>query len=178
MARLGDERGIALVLALMGMVLLTTLGGAVVVLTSTETTIAARFRDGLEAFYAAEGGIARALVDLRTADWDEVRAGRAKSSFADGTFDLVNAARDLESLPGSAPWHPYAYGWFEEMLSGSRAARRLFVVVWVAADPSEADNLVVLRSHAYGPQGARRMVEATVEQTMDGPRVKAWREWP
>lgn len=174
----GDERGVALVLALMAMALLLTLGGALAVLTATETTIAARFRDGLEAFYAAEAGIARAVVDLRTADWHAARAGTSKSSFVDDAFDLAAASRDIDAAARPLAWQPYAYGRFGDMLPGANADRRLSIVVWVAADPLGADNRVVVRSHAYGPRGVRRMVETIVEQTPDGPRVIAWREGP
>ena len=176
--RLGDERGVALVFALMGVVLLSTLGGALAVLIATETTIAARFRDGLEAFYAAEGAIARALVDLRAADWNAVRAGTAKSSFADPAFDLAVATRDVEAETSTPGWQPYAFGWFGDLLPAGEKDRRLSVVVWVAADPLGDDNLLVVRSHAYGPQGVRRMVETTVARTPDGPRIRSWREWP
>ncbi len=173
---LGSERGVALVLALMSTTVLLTLGGALAVLMATEATIAARFRDGLEAFHAADAGIARALVDLRTADWDAARGGSSKSSFRDEAFDLAAVERDVESLAGEADWQPYAYGRFSDMLPGVDGNRRLSVVVWVAADPLGDDKVIVVRSHAYGPRGVRRMVETTVERTPSGPRVIAWRE--
>jgi len=172
-----DERGVALVLALMGMVLITTLGGALVVLTATETRIAASFRDGLEAFYAAEAGIALAVVDLRTADWDAVLAGTSKSSAVDPSFDLDLARRDLDDDAGERDWRPYAYGSLANLVPGADVGRRFSVVVWVAAGPAADDTLIVLRSHAYGPGGVRRIVEATVGRTIDGPRIVAWREW-
>ncbi len=176
-ARACDERGVALVLALMGMVLLLTLGGALVVLTATETRISASFRDGLAAFYAAEAGIARAVVDLRAADWDAVRAGTSRSSFADDALDLAVARRDIEEVASTHGWQPYAYGWVGDMVPGADEGRRLSVIVWVAADPRGDDKVIVLRSHAYGPQGVRRMIEAAIGQTLEGPRVLAWREW-
>jgi hypothetical protein len=171
-----SERGVALVLAVMAMTLLLTLGGALVILITTESTIAARFRDGLEAFYAAEAGIARAIVDLRTADWDAARAGLARSSFADEAFDLAVAERDILEIDRGLAWQPYAYGRFHEMLPGANADSRLSVVVWVAADPDGDENQVVVRSHAYGPSGVRRMIEARVQRTVDGLRVIEWRE--
>jgi hypothetical protein len=65
-----DERGAALVLALLAIVLLLALGGALIVLTMTETKIAATFRDGVAALYAAEAALDRALVDINAAgDW-------------------------------------------------------------------------------------------------------------
>jgi hypothetical protein len=171
-----DERGVALVMALMSIALLLTLSGAIVVLTATETTIAARFRDGLEAFHTAEAGIARALVDLRAADWEAVRAGSSKSTFADEAFDLAGPGQDVEAVAGGTRWQPYAYGRVSDMLPRAAGDRRLSVVVWVAADPLGDDKRIVVRSHAYAPRGVRRMVEVTLEQTPGGPRVIAWRE--
>ena len=170
-----DERGIALVLALFGMVLLLTLGGALVVLTATETRIAASFRDGLAAFYAAEAGLARALVDLRTADWEAVKAGASKASVADEAFDLAAAGRDLALVSGARGWRPYAYGWLADLVPAEGAGRALTVVVWVAAEPA-ADDTLIVRSHAYGPGGVRRMLEATVQQAPGGLRILEWRE--
>jgi hypothetical protein len=171
-ARWGEERGIALVLALLAMVLLMTLGGTLVVLTATETRIAASFRDGLQAFYAAEAGLARAVVDLRSADWDAVRAGTSKSSVTDEAVDLGAAERDLEA---KRRWRPYAYGAFADLVPGADLGR-VSVVVWVAAEPG-ADDTLIVRSHAYGP-GVHRVVEATLGRTLAGPRVLDWREWP
>jgi hypothetical protein len=165
----------ALVVTLLSMVVLLTLGGALAIVTATETTIAARFRDGLEAFYAADAGIARALVDLRLADWDAVRAGTSKSSFADDTFDLARAERDRDAVAEARAWQRYAYGRFADMLRGVAGNPRLSIVVWVAADPLADDNLIV-RSHAYGQLGVRRMIEAIVQRTDGGPRVIGWRE--
>jgi hypothetical protein len=163
------------VVALMAMAVLMTLCGALVVLTSTEVRIAASFRDGLEAFYAADAGIARAMVDLRATDWEEVRAGRSTSSAVAASFDLDRAGRDIEVVAGRGKWRPYAYGALTDLVPGARARPDLTVVVWVAADPAADDKLIV-RSHAYAPGGVRRMVEVTVARTADGPRVLAWRE--
>jgi hypothetical protein len=63
------------VLALVAIVLLLTLAGAAVLLTSTETAIAAGFRDGVDAFYTADGAVERAIVDLTpVADWTALAA--------------------------------------------------------------------------------------------------------
>jgi hypothetical protein len=171
-----DEHGVALVLTLMSMVLLLTLGGALVAVTATETTIAARFRDGLGAFYAADAGIAWTMAELRGADWNEIRAGNSSSSLSDGSVDLRAATRDLEAIADTLNLQPYAYGRLSDLLPGAAADARLWVVVWVAADPVGDDKLIVVRSHAYGPAGVRRMVETTLRQNLDGPRVAEWRE--
>jgi Tfp pilus assembly protein PilX len=80
-----QERGIALVVALMTMVLMMTLGAALVLITSSETIIAANFRSGQEAFYAADAVFERALADLRSVpDWTSVLGGGTRSTFTDG----------------------------------------------------------------------------------------------
>src|SRR5436190_11531842 len=68
-----SERGIALVVALMAMMLLTALGMALMLTTTTETMIAANYRDGIEGMYAADAGIERTMQDLLTVpDWNNV----------------------------------------------------------------------------------------------------------
>jgi len=61
-----NERGLALIIALLAMTLMLALGGALVLLTSSETVIAANFRGGHEAFYAADAAFERALAGLRS----------------------------------------------------------------------------------------------------------------
>jgi hypothetical protein len=93
--RCRDERGIALLVALMSMTLLMTLGGGLIVLTITETRIAATYRDGIEAFYAADAAIERVIPDLQAAsDWDALFAGRVRSSFVDGPAEGLRALDD------------------------------------------------------------------------------------
>jgi Tfp pilus assembly protein PilX len=92
-ARLRDERGAALIIALMSLMLLTALGMALVMTTSTETMIAGNFNNGQEAFYAAESGIERSMQDVLTvADWNTILAGQVTSAFIDGA---ANGTRDL-----------------------------------------------------------------------------------
>ncbi len=84
-ARAGAEQGMALVLVLFLMLLLTTVLVAVVFTSSSDIRTAAAFQRATEADYAAEAGIARALVDLRAfADWSPVLDGTVRSSFVDG----------------------------------------------------------------------------------------------
>src|SRR5262249_1212763 len=61
------------------------LGGALILLSSSETAIAANFRAAHEATYAADAAFERALADLSyQADWTPVLAGSVRSSFAAG----------------------------------------------------------------------------------------------
>jgi Tfp pilus assembly protein PilX len=73
--RLRDERGMALVIALLTMLLLTALGMSLMLTTATETMVTSNYRDGIEAMYAADAGIERTMQDLLTvADWNTVLA--------------------------------------------------------------------------------------------------------
>jgi hypothetical protein len=80
------ERGAALVTALMALMLLTALGFALVLSTSTETMISGNFRGGQEALYAADAGVERVMDDLLTVpDWNNILKGTVRSAFVDGT---------------------------------------------------------------------------------------------
>jgi hypothetical protein len=92
-ARSADERGSALVVALLSLLLLTALGLALALTTTTETAISANHRMGQEAMNAADAAIERAMQDLLTIpDWNRVLSGAEQSSFVDGT---PNGARTL-----------------------------------------------------------------------------------
>jgi Tfp pilus assembly protein PilX len=90
-----DERGVALIVALLSMLLLSALGVGLMMTTMTETMIATNYRDSGEALYAADAGIERVMQDLLTIpDWDSLlAANNARSSFTDG------AAPGARSLP-------------------------------------------------------------------------------
>ncbi len=85
-ARAGDERGSALVVALLSLLLLTALGLALMMTTTTETVIANNQRLGQEAANAADAAIERAMQDLLAIpDWNRALSGADQSSFTDGT---------------------------------------------------------------------------------------------
>lgn len=80
-----DERGMALILALMTLLLITALGLGVMVTTTGETTIATNFRDSNEARYGADAGIERVMQDLLSVpDWNTILQGTTQSPFIDG----------------------------------------------------------------------------------------------
>jgi hypothetical protein len=69
----------------MAMLVLSILSLALVLASSSETTMAAGFQRSVEARYAAEAAVARAASDAQaTVDWSSVLNGLARSSFADG----------------------------------------------------------------------------------------------
>lgn len=90
-----DERGSALVLVLLCAVLFLALGGALVVVASTESTISATFRESAAALSGAEAAIVRVAADLAIApDVTAVLAGAATSTFIDGPAAGLRAVPD------------------------------------------------------------------------------------
>lgn len=79
------ERGMALVVVMLLMLLLSTVLVGVVWSSASDMRIASAFQRGIEADYAAEAGLARAIVDLELLpDWTSVLDGSARSAFVDG----------------------------------------------------------------------------------------------
>jgi hypothetical protein len=77
--------GVVLVAVLLVTLLMSALGAALVLVSSSEAAIAANFRNSQEARYAAAAAAERAVVDLMaTADWNQLLAGAVRSPFVDG----------------------------------------------------------------------------------------------
>jgi hypothetical protein len=177
--------------AILFTITLAALGGALVAVAVTETRIAANFRDGHEALYAADAGLWRAIDDLdRLARWGDVPGGDMTAGFAYppplGSAGVVGGARSLEALtlriqaasdarvhrgPDTPVWRLFAWGPVTRLLPGADFwSSPLFVAVWLADDPAETDGnpredangLLWLHAAAYGPGGATRAVEAVV----------------
>src|SRR5262245_45939044 len=69
----------------MAMTLMLAFGSALVLIAITETKISAYYASGIEALYAANAAIERALVDLaQLPTWDAALNGTATSTFTDG----------------------------------------------------------------------------------------------
>jgi hypothetical protein len=80
-----NDGGAALITALMAMLLLSALGLALVLSTTTESMITGNFRYGQEALYAADGAVERVMDDLLTVpDWNNILKGTVRSAFIDG----------------------------------------------------------------------------------------------
>ena len=89
-----------IIIAIMAMLLMTALGTALLLTTSTETRIVMNFRNSSEGMYAADAAVERAMDDLLTVpDWNTLLAGTATSAFVDGapsgTRHLVDG-KDLD----------------------------------------------------------------------------------
>ena len=124
------ENGIALMVALMAMLLMTALGAALLLTTSSETIIAGNFRTSGEGLYAADAALERIVDDLLTVpDWNSLLVGAVQSAFIDGapngtrtlsdgsTIDLTQAvdmancqkitacsAADMDQVTSERPW--------------------------------------------------------------------------
>ena len=80
------ERGAALVVALMATMLLSALGLALILTTTTETKITGNYTYGQEAMYAADAAIERTVQDVLTVpDWNNMLSGAQRSAFVDGS---------------------------------------------------------------------------------------------
>lgn len=80
----GRQRGMALVLTIMTMLLMSVLGAALVLTTSADAMIAANAGAASDAFYAAEAAFERTLAELRRApDFTAVLTGAFRSAFVD-----------------------------------------------------------------------------------------------
>jgi len=190
-ARLADEQGTALIIALMAMMLLTALGAAVVMVGNTETHIAMNYRNSTEALYAADAAVERVVEDLLLIPrWNDILAGTAKSGFVDGTsssskalpggghvnLDAATAAlqaeTDAQNLwgPNNPQWKLFAWGPLTDILPNSVIDSPMYVAIWVADDPAETDNdpavdtngVVSVVAQALGPTGTARAIAATV----------------
>jgi Tfp pilus assembly protein PilX len=171
--RLDNQDGSALIIALMSMMLLTALGAAVVMVTNTETMIAANHRNSQEAVYAADAVVERVVQDLLMVPrWNDVLAGTMQSSFIDGamtaaktlpngntillccgtntaTAQLQAETDTLNLWGGNNPqWKLFAWGPMSELLS-TPIDSPYYVAVWVADDPADAPP---------GPQGQSGMI--------------------
>ncbi len=159
-----NERGAALLLVIMLVLIMAAIGAAMAVASRTETLIAANFRQEREMLYAAEGAVALAVHDVASrADWNVVLSGGAVSSFTDGA--AIGARRlpggDVVTLCCSAPsltsevqgralggrswgsdtplWQIFAWGRAADWLPAGRIDTAIYVVVWIADDQNDGD---------------------------------------
>jgi hypothetical protein len=215
-ARLTREDGVALIVALMAMLLMSALGLALTLTTNTETRIAGNYRSGVETLYAADAAVERVMQDVLTVpDWNNILSGALTSSFTDGppfgirqtvagNLDLTQATNmvrcgkitvcadaDMDAYTDERPWgvnNPrwqlYAYGPMEDMIPTNTINSQAYVIVWIADDPAENDNIplkdgeapaaggtnagrgvLAMLAHAYGPNGVRRVIVVTIAKT-------------
>lgn len=94
-----SELGVAAVIAIMALLLMTALGVAINLTVTSETMIAGNFLASAEAFYAADAVGERAIDDLRTvADWTLVLSGEVRSAFVDGAPEGTRRLADGKTI--------------------------------------------------------------------------------
>ncbi len=186
------ERGTALLCALLIIALLTTLGGALVVMVTAEALVSAHHAASQQALYAAEAGAERAIGELRALPtWQTVPMPGSSSALADlndgslapelpdGTvLDLsqLTLERQAESdahfpsTPDRPAWRLFGHVALDQMIAEAAGSAPPYLVVWVADDPADRDgdpardsnDIVMVRSEAFGVAGVRRSIQATV----------------
>jgi len=84
--RLPDsEDGVALLVTLFAMLVMSAIGSALILSTISETLIAGNARGAHDAFHAANAALERAMADLaETGDWNQVLNGAVPSTLVDG----------------------------------------------------------------------------------------------
>ena len=183
-----SDRGVALVIALFAMTVMSALGAALVLLTSTESIIAGNFRHSRQAFYAAEAIAELTLAELRgLASWTPVVEGTQRSQFVDGppegprdlptgspinlseVFNLANCGAPTPC--GGVPrWQLFAYGPVRNLAPAGAVESPFYIAALVGGAVQSADggSVVTVRGEAFGPRGAHRAIAVTVSRNAAG----------
>ena len=85
MRRLSNEAGVAMVMAIAALAVLTAIGVMMLLTSSSEVAIAGAFRDRRAAVYAADSIVARAIDEIgATANWGVLLGGATSATLVDG----------------------------------------------------------------------------------------------
>lgn len=158
------ERGTALVLVLIFVILIAGSVAVLAITSRTEMMTAANLRFGREALYAAEGALGLAIRDLGALpDWDAVLTGAVTGTFTDGasigtrrlpggesvvlccgpaslTASVQSRADGGRSWGADTPqWTIFSWTAVGQWLPAGALNAPLYVVVWVADDPEDGD---------------------------------------
>ena len=141
------ERGAALIVTLLVLTLVAALGASIALATASESIVAGDFVRTVEARYAAEAALERAMADLRPmADWTALVDGLAQSTFIDGPSGsrrlADGSALDLASVVNLANCGKATVCSSTELAENSTGQRP-----WGANNPT-------WRLFAYGPATA------------------------
>jgi type IV pilus assembly PilX-like protein len=162
--RLAEEEGTALIIALMAMMLLTALGAAMIMVTTTETKISNNYSNAQEALYAADAAVERVVQDLLMVPrWNDILTGAAQSAFVDGDMmsqkhlsgggvmtlccgtnsatGQLQADTNLLNLWGAnnPQWRLFAWGPLSQILPNTEVDSPMYIAAWIADDPAETD---------------------------------------
>lgn len=191
---LREERGTALVLALLTSAFLGAVASGLVLLTSGELLIAAHHRDTHETEAAAGAALDLTVAELQQiADWDLALSGGVQAGFfersgspvlADGTrIDLAAATSIVQASSATASWGSdrprwtlFVAGRASALLPGRAAPADLYLLGWVADDSGDGDGnptvdsngIVQVWAEARGPAGRRHALRG-VYARVSGP---------
>jgi hypothetical protein len=141
-ARIRDERGVALIIALMVSSLMIALAAALMLTTMTERRISANFGRAVEARYAADAGIERVVHEMFAADWDAILSGVVTSSFVDG------APGGIRTLPGGSQLD---LGQATHLLRCGKATCSSADLIAITAERPWGTNNPLWQLYAYSP---------------------------
>lgn len=182
---LRPETGMALLLVTLALILVSALGTALVLTTSTEVMIAGNYRSSIEARYAAEAVAERAMDELAAqVDWQPILDGALRSTFTDGEPSGLRQLSDGTPIDLTAARQRiaggqlYAYGFFDELAPGLGHGPSLYLMAVVGPSSGETGRLRLI-AEAVGARGIRRAVELVVAlnddtEPTDGLRVLSW----
>jgi hypothetical protein len=98
------ERGIALMMTIVGLLLLGAMTAGMIILANTETNISANFRDEQLAFFSAKAGIEEARDRMRTAATNTIRTASLPTTLP-GTTGSVLYILNPANGETVAPWN-------------------------------------------------------------------------
>lgn len=185
---MSNQRGAALVIAVMSVCLMAALAASLAVMTGTEARIAANYVHATQAGHAAEAALEIGIQELMAQnDWAAVLSGTALSTFTDGAPGGRRGLGDgsvldlgvlgSEMAINSPTWRLFAFGPLSQIQPAEDLRSDGYLVVWVRSGPAEDAGSLALRGEAFGVAGTRRAVEATVRKTeAGGVRMLSWRE--
>jgi hypothetical protein len=175
-----------MIVALLLTTVLLALSMGLVVLTNIETAVAANFGRAGEALQAADAGIEIAVARLSAAEWAVVLSGVEPPPCGgpDGSPVAPTGFYRTDRWSANDPvWRLYACGSLRDQVTGDAVDAVTILAIWLADDPSEADDDPILdtnqrltvRVEAFGPAGAHAAIEATVARAGPEVRILSWR---
>ena len=157
-----EEAGSALLIVLTLTFLFSALAIGTTTVVSVETVVSGRFKDGVEAMYVADAGLALVVAELRELpDWTPVLQGAIRSGLSRGPFlgsaavaggtvflccggVSVGARLARESAVDPVParrglvWQPYLWSAWDAVVPQPQPGQ-LFLVVFVQDDEEDGD---------------------------------------
>ena len=196
MRTVARDEGAAILMAMMAVLLMTAIGTALIVSSSSETVMAAHFQEAAGCRYAAGVMLERGLDDLLAmGDWSAVTSGLVQSPWVDGpptgtrtiagqsidlteVLNLANCQKraacspaDIAEATQDRPWGERNPDWKLYAYGPLRDVLTGVTVdsqfyVLLLVGSGPAENLLAMRAEAFGPQGAQAVVEATAGRTV------------